>query len=86
MARTYHTSRQHHRRKRPNLQCIQQPQQPQPQQQQQQQQQYLRQSNFYWINNLAVVFICSLLFLHCSKTTSAEVRIAYSIITIHIPN
>lgn len=82
MAETYHTLRQHHRRKPPspysttilsddnmnntnnnrtNSQCNQNCR-------------LLRQPSshlpFYWINNLVIVFICSLLFLHSSTATT----------------
>lgn len=74
MAWTYHTPRQHHRRKTPNHCCIRQ-------QQQRDQQQCLHHTNFHWINNLVIVFICSLLFQYCPTTTSTQVRIAFSMIT-----
>lgn len=70
MAWTYHTSRQHHRRKKLNAYFVQQ----------QQHQQIFRLSNFPWINSLLIVFICTL-FIQCSTGTNAQVRIAYSMTT-----
>lgn len=64
MAWTYHTSRQHHRRKKPTPNCVRP-------------QQTFRLSKFQWINNLVVVFICLLLFVQCTSTAIAEVRISY---------
>lgn len=99
MAETYHTLRQHHRRKPPLLHansqhtddsivtnivetqtksyCNQNRLQHRRQQQQQQKSQHFQ---FDWINNLVIVVICSLLFLHTSlaqTTPATEVRILH---------
>lgn len=80
MAWTYHTSMQHHRRKRPINHCIRHEQQ---QKQQHEQHQCHRLSNFHWTNSFVMFFLfCSLLFQHFPITTSAEVRFVYILICI----
>ncbi|XP_055301385.1 NPC intracellular cholesterol transporter 1 isoform X4 [Sitodiplosis mosellana] len=73
MAWTYYTSWQYHRRKRPNPHCTQQ----RVEQQQPEKQQCLHLPNFCWINNLAFVFICSLIIQHCPTTTGTEIINGY---------
>lgn len=98
MAETYHTLRQHHRRKPPLLHANSQHtddsivtnivetqtksycNQNRLQHRRQQQQQKSQHFQFDWINNLVIVVICSLLFLHTSlaqTTPATEVRILH---------
>ncbi|XP_031634860.1 NPC intracellular cholesterol transporter 1 isoform X2 [Contarinia nasturtii] len=71
MAWTYHTSMQHHRRKRPNNHCIRQ-------QHSEEQQQCHRLSNLHCINNLVMFFVfCALLFQNFPITRSTEIINGY---------
>lgn len=57
MATAYHTTRQYHRRKRVNP-CSRH---------------HFRQMDFYWINNLVVALICSMLVSYSSAALTTEV-------------